>query len=109
MSTKENNFGKWVGLVEVSQKEGAAILGIDRGAHVTIIAWCRSEIEFRSTIQASLTELELEFVDAEEIETCDKRMREYSVSDEFVSRMSDVGPEIPVVFMEFHTFPLNEE
>ncbi|WP_010586466.1 hypothetical protein [Schlesneria paludicola] len=99
---------KWVGLVQVEQDDGIEILGIGRAAFVTTIAWCASELMFRSVVETALAATGLRLVDVEEVETCETRLRENSVPDAFIAAMSEVGAENPVVFLDFRTYPLNE-
>lgn len=97
---------KWVGLIEVSQAKGVELLGVDRGAHVTALAWCIDESDYREKVSEVLLSDGLCLELAEEIETCDERLCKFDVSPDFIATMNQVGPENLVAFMEFHTFPI---
>ena len=100
---------KWVGLLEVSQAKGVETLGVDRGAHVTVVAWCSCESDYREKVSEALMSNGLCLELAEEIETCEVRLCKFTVSSDFMNTMNNVGPENPVEFMEFHTFPIGEK
>ncbi len=97
---------KWVGLVEVEQEDGVTLLGAGRGACVTTIAWCNNETEFEERVRAGLAELGLRWIEAEDVESCSDRLANFEVPDQFIDHLHAVGPELPVSFMDFHSFPI---
>ena len=105
----KNSREKWVGLIRVVQVDGVDVLGIDRGAFATTIAWCDSELMFRSIVESALAENGLRLVGLKDVDPCEERLRESTVPEDFMAAMAEVGPESPVVFLDFHTYPLHED
>jgi len=99
---------KWVGLVEVRQQDGVDLLGNNKGAHVTVVAWCEDETGYESVVGRALSDDGLEVIATEEVERCEHRYGTYEVDDRFRDAVDQVNPTNPVVFMDFHTFPLEE-
>jgi len=99
---------KWVGLVEVRQFNGVKVLGENRGAHVTTLVFCSGKESYDLIVENALTENGLGLVMSEDVETCEERLRNFDACDEFKKAMDQVSKYNPVVFMDFHTFPLDE-
>jgi hypothetical protein len=103
-----NPSNKWIGLVEVVQKPGISILGVDRGAHVVVIAWCAGEGEYAETVNVAMDDADLVVLSLEDVETCRQRADRCDLSAELLAAMDEVTSSTPVVFMDFHTFPIGE-
>lgn len=103
-----NPANKWVGLVEVVQKPGISILGLNRGAHVIVIAWCTGEGEYAKTVDQAMDDADLVVLSLEDVETCGQRADRCQLSKELLAAMDEVTSSTPVVFMDFHTFPIGK-
>ncbi len=105
MQSKELH-NKWVGLVEVAQLGGNDELGENRGANVTVIAYCEGKSDFEIVVERALCGIGLTLVESTDVETCEYRFSVYEVEQEFKDAVRQVSFQNPVVFMTFHTFPL---
>lgn len=98
---------KWVGLVQVIQNDGVYhVLGENRGAHATVLAWCEDEADFDVVVANALTKDGLQLVDTEDVETCEERLHEFETDRKFRDAVAKLSESNPVVYMDFHTFPI---
>ena len=109
MVSNQDLRNKWVGLIEVKQLDGVKMLGENRGAHVTAIAWCKDKADYEVMVENALADNGLKLIESEEIESIEERIKNYDVDDEFVDAVGQVSQQNPVVFMSFHTFPLDDD
>lgn len=94
--------------MEVVQKPGISILGVGRGAHVVVIAWCAGEGEYRKMVNAAMDNADLVVLSLENVEKCVQRADRCELSAELLAAMDEVTSSTPVVFMDFHTFPIGK-
>lgn len=94
--------------MEVVQKPGISILGVDRGAHVVVIAWCAGEGEYAQTVHEAMDDADLVVFSLEDVETCGQRAERCELSAQLLAAMDEVTSSTPVVFMDFHTFPIGK-
>ena len=97
---------KWVGLVEVQQLEGVNWLGENRGAHVTVIAWCENESDYETVVECALNTDGLKMISTEKVEEYEEEFRNLEADESFIEAVAKVNPQNPVEFLTFHTFPL---
>lgn len=80
---------------------------MERGAHV-VVAWCAGEREYAKMVNAAMHDADLVVLSVEDVETCGQRADRCELSAELLAAMDEVTSSTPVVFMDFHTFPIEK-
>ena len=89
----------WIGLLEVRSKDGTSSLGEGAaGAFCTAVAYANSEWTFEETVRLGLEELDLELVEASEIERYADRFQAFEVSEECQQLAASVCEDQPALF-----------
>jgi len=98
------NESIWIGLLQVSSKLENGILGSSLGAYVNVLAIAKNSNEFIDKVKEAVNELDLDFVDIEEIDLFTERRKKYRIDNSIIRLAKDVVKYKELRFGDFHTY-----
>jgi hypothetical protein len=98
----ENNI--WIGLAQVSSKSVNGLLGSSKGAYVNVLALASNSNDFTEKVIKAIKELELDFVQIEDVELFSERIESYEINDNIINLAIEVNKSKELRFGNFHTF-----
>lgn len=94
----------WIGLLQVSSKSKNGILGSSLGAYVNVLALAENNNEFIDKVKDAVNELDLNFVDIEEIDLFTERRKKYKTNYNIIRLAKEVVKFKELRFGNFHTY-----
>lgn len=94
----------WIAMAEVVPTPDNHHLEGNVGAYVNVLVWASSEEEYRRRAAAVLGESGFELLEVDGCEPFSARPRQLQ-SDGILELADQCGPDFPVVFDTFHSFP----
>lgn len=98
----ENNI--WIGLAQISSKSVNGLLGSSNGAYVNVLALASNSNDFCEKVKKAINNLNLDFVQIEDVELLSERSESYEISDNIIKLAKEVKKYKELRFGNFHTF-----
>ena len=94
----------WIGLAEVKQRSGAAMLMDRNEAIVNVLAMADSPSAFHQAAESALAKIGFDLVNLEDVESLRRRREQFQVADELLALAKEVARDGVARFGAFHTW-----
>lgn len=94
----------WIGLLHVRSKAPKGVLENSSGAYVNVLAMAKNINDFVGQIKNALIELNLEFIEIEDVELLSERKEKFEVDSSIIFLAEEVEQSNEMRFGVFHTY-----
>jgi hypothetical protein len=94
----------WIGLVQISNRPDNGLLDGAKGAYVNVLAMANDSFDFIEKVKKALANLELGFVQIEDVEPFSERSKYYEMDENIINLAIEVSKTKELCFGNFHTF-----